>query len=263
MPEATLSKIVEELNLPSRAVLLVSSDIVGLAFDAASRGEAFSCDGFIDILQTKLGPEGTLLFPTFNFDFCDGRPYDVRLSPSMTGALSRAALARRDFRRTQHPIHSFAVWGRLSNEFVGLSNQSSFGADSPFALLRRESARMIIIGLPYQGAFTFVHHAEEMEKVPYRYMKNFTSSYTDMAGRNGNRTYSLYVRDIEKGVDSAVDPMGEILETKKISVSQVIRGVVFRTIRLKEAYDQIVQDIRQNGGRRLYRRRVPTDSKSN
>ncbi len=249
-------KIIEALNVREGRILLVSSDIVGLAFHALSRGETFRCDAFIESLQERLTPEGTLLFPTFNFDFCRGKPFDIRSSASTTGALSKAALGRADFKRTQHPIHSFAVWGKYQQYLCGLNNKSSFGADSPFAFLLKERAAALMIGLSYQGAFTFAHHAEEMERVPYRYLKEFIAPYVDETGNSKICGYSMYVRDLEKGVESDLDPIGEVLETKEIAVSRTLHGVVFRTVRLKEAYEEIVRDIRRNDGRKLHRARA-------
>lgn len=253
MSKLFCDKIVESLNIAKGRTLLVSSDVVGLAFSAASVGEAFNCDDFIESFQTRLGMEGTLLFPAFNFDFCQGKPFDIRHSVSMTGALSKAALGRADFKRTRHPIHSFAVWGKHQKYLCGLNNKSSFGADSPFAFLLSEKAIALIIGLSYQGAFTFAHYAEEMENVPYRYFKEFTAPYVDEGGNSKICSYSMYVRDLEKGVESSLDPIGKVLEAKKIAVSQTLHNVVFRTIRLKEAYEEIISDIRRNAGQKLYK----------
>ena len=253
MSKLFCDKIVESLHLAKGQTLLVSSDIVSLAFGALSAGETFRCEDFIETLQAALGPEGTLLFPTFNFDFCQGKSFDIRHSSSATGVLSKAALGRADFKRTRHPIHSFAVWGKHQNYLCGLRNKSSFGADSPFASLLSEKAVALIIGLSYQGAFTFAHYAEEMERVPYRYLKEFTAPYVDEFGNSKISRYSMYVRDLEKGVESSLDPMGEVLEAKKIAVSRTIHGAVFRMIRLKEAYEEIILDIRQNAGQKLYK----------
>jgi len=244
--------ITKSLEIPKGGVLLISSDIVNLAFQASLSGETFSCDALIESFKAALGPEGTLLFPTFNYDFCEGKTFDIRKTPSRTGALSKAALLRPDFQRTRHPIYSFAVWGKHQKYLCGLNNQSSFGEDSPFAFLYHENALMLLIGLSYQGAFTFVHYAEETERVSYRYFKEFRAPYIDEEGHSEIRGYTMFVRDLEKGVVSSVDPIGETLETKKIAVLKKIHGVDFRMIRLKNAYEEIVGDIRQNSGRKLY-----------
>jgi aminoglycoside 3-N-acetyltransferase len=52
---------------------------------------------------------------------------------------------------------------------------------------------------------------EETLEVPYRYHKTFTGLYTSAGGRSDERTFGLFVRDLDKGVETHVDPMGEYL----------------------------------------------------
>ncbi|MDC0134762.1 hypothetical protein OAI36_01770 [Alphaproteobacteria bacterium] len=55
---------------------------------------------------------------------------------------------------------------------------------------------------------TFHHHIEEMMSAPYRYMKNFTGDYIDLSGRKSQKTYSIYVIDLEVKVETELDPLG-------------------------------------------------------
>ena len=41
----------------------------------------------IRALEAALGEQGTLIMPTFNFDFTQGKPWDVRKTRSKMGAL--------------------------------------------------------------------------------------------------------------------------------------------------------------------------------
>lgn len=91
-------------------VVYVVSDILELAKNARENGERFDRDVFLDSLKEAVGENGTLLIPTFNWDFCRGIPFDYVKTPGKTGALGNAALKRSDFKRTRHPIYSFAVW---------------------------------------------------------------------------------------------------------------------------------------------------------
>ena len=249
----SFTQIVDHLDIQEKGCLLVSSDVLGLAVAAKANGEVFDPNAFIDSFLRKLGKEGTLLFPTFNFDFCDKGEFDIRTTPSLTGALSRAALKRPDFQRTRHPIHSFAVTGRYKGEFCGLQNKSSFGPGSPFDFLYEHDGQMLIIGTSYQGSFTFVHYVEEKERTGYRFLKEFEAFYVDENGRMEKVVYSMFVRDVTRGVESWVEPIGLELEERRIAVSRQINGISFKEIRLVEAYEVIAQDIRQNGGKKLYR----------
>ncbi len=251
--EVKVAAIAEHLPIKAGDVLLIGSDVVGLALAAQERGEALDLDRLIELFQQKITERGTLLFPTFNFDFCEGGGFDIKKSVSQTGALSRAAIKRADFSRTRHPIHSFAVWGRHQTELCGMRNKESFGLDSPFHFLYEIGAKMLIIGIGFQGAFTFAHYVEERENVPYRYFKDFTGDYTDENGVTEQKTYSMFVRAVEQGIESFLDPIGEVLEKKGVASLQKINGVEFRTVDLRGAYHEIVNDIRENSGKNLFR----------
>ena len=143
-------------------VVLLTSDIMQLMFTAVRNGERFDRDAFLDAILDVIGQEGTLLIPTFNWDFCHGVPFDYQKTPCKTGALGGFALGRADFRRTQHPLYSFAVAGKDQQLLCDMQNTSSFGADSPFGYLERCHAKNVIIGIHYTDCFTFVHHCEEV-----------------------------------------------------------------------------------------------------
>jgi aminoglycoside 3-N-acetyltransferase len=245
-------KIMDHLDINEEDVLLIASDLTLLAFESMKNGEIFDPNVFIDSIIKKIGTNGSLLFPTFNWGFCSGKVFDYKRTISKTGALTNTALKRSDFIRTQHPIYSFAVWGKDKEKLFQMDNRSAFGADSPFAYLYENKAKMLIIGLNYQDSFTFAHHVEEMEKVSYRYMKDFTSHYIDCKGNKSLRTYSMFVRDLEKGVETCLNPIGEKLEKKGASIHKKINGVDFYLIYLAEAFKVIQEDILFNGARNLY-----------
>jgi aminoglycoside 3-N-acetyltransferase len=116
--------------------------------------------------------------------------------------------------RTRHPIYSFAVIGHRADQFAGIDNKSGYGDDSPFGLLKRLGGKIAILDLEDQNSMTFYHHIEEICGVDYRYFKKFTNSYTNIAGDRSEKTYMLFVRDLEKGVTTDVNPMGEFLWDK-------------------------------------------------
>ncbi len=166
--------------------------------------------------QAAVGGDGTLLLPLFNFQFTEGVPFDIRSTPSQMGVLTETARLMQGAVRTGHPIYSFAAIGARAGEFAGIDNFSGYGADSPFARLRALGGRIAVLDLPDQHSMTFYHHVEEMKSVPYRYHKVFAGGYTDAAGVQSQREYGLFVRDIQQGVKTAVDPMGELLWEERL-----------------------------------------------
>jgi len=166
----------------------------------------------IDALLAALGNQGTLIMPTFNFDFCKGEPWDVRSTPSQMGAITNMVREHPEARRVFHPIYSFAVLGVKAEFLTQERCKSSYGRNSLFGKLRDLDGKIMIVGLSYTNSMTFFHHVEEMEGVDYRYMKSFTGLVTDEHGKTYEDTFTMLVRDIEKNVETEVDPMGALME---------------------------------------------------
>lgn len=199
----------------------------------------------IDRILNILGPEGTLLLPLFNFDFTNGTPFDFATTPSHMGAFAEAGRTWPGAVRTGHPIYGFTAIGAQANRFEEVNNRSGYGADSPFAMLRDLDGQIAVIDLPDQNAMTFYHHVEEMLDVPYRYHKNFTAPYTGQDGVTSPQTYSIFVRDIENGVLTSVDRMGEHLWSKGLYAGErpgVGQGM--RTIGARVLFDEVASVIK-------------------
>src|SRR5580700_6813666 len=196
--------------------------------------------------QRAVGDSGTVLFPLFNFQFTEGVPFDIRSTPSQMGVLTETARQMDGAVRTGHPIYSFAAIGAHADQFAGIDNHSGYGADSPFAKLRELDGRIAILDLPDQHSMTFYHHVEEMKNVPYRFHKTFAGEYTDAAGSTSRREYGLFVRDLDKGVRTDVDPMGELLwEQSLYTGDRPGEGSGLRVIdadRLFAAVERVIDD---------------------
>ena len=229
-----VKEIARQLPVEAGETLWVTADLTRLAFAAARKERSFRPDDLIEGLQQVLTPEGTLVISAYNFDLNRRDRFDVMRTRPMTGALAEAAMKRKDFKRTQHPLHSFLVWGKHAESMASLKNESSFGSDSPFAYLLKERAKMLIIGTSVAEAFTFVHFVEEEEQVPYRKYVNYTVEYSDAESDVEKREYSLYakkpgwtmdMRDFERHMIIS----GSLSEIK-------VNGVNFIMINLEDAY---------------------------
>lgn len=190
----------------------------------------------MESFREAVGPEGTVLFPLFNFDFTTGVPFDIRSTPSQMGALTEAARLHPGAIRSGHPIYSVAALGQHAQEF-NVDNFSGYGADSPFGILRRLNGKISVLDLDDQNSMTFYHHVEEMHSVPYRFHKKFTSQYTGANGLTSERTYGLFVRNLDKGVKTDVNQMGEILWDERLySGDRPKQDVGLRTISANAMY---------------------------
>jgi aminoglycoside 3-N-acetyltransferase len=195
---------------PGDTVLVHSSFIRVLKF-LLKQGVRPSPGFIIESLLNEVGPEGTLIFPLFNFDFPNSQFFSMLTTPSQMGVVTEFARKNYEGFRTGHPIYSFYAIGRNAAEFCGIDNNSGYGVDSPFAKLVELDGKIASIDLEDQSSMTMYHHVEEIMNVNYRYFKTFTGTYENESGCSSEKNYSLFVRDLDKGVVTNVNPMGEIL----------------------------------------------------
>jgi aminoglycoside 3-N-acetyltransferase len=205
----------------------------------------------LNSLLEAVGDSGTMLFPLFNFDFTKGVPFNMRTTPSQMGVLTEKARLHPDAVRSGHPIYSFAAIGKQAQQF-DVDNYSGYGPDSPFAILKELDGKIAVLDLDDLNSMTFYHHIEELHEVDYRFHKKFTGEYTDWEGNISTRTYSLFVRDIEKGVLTDVNPMGELLWERGLYRGfRQGKGPGCRTIRASAMYDAVSEIIEKGQARKL------------
>lgn len=154
-----------------------------------------------------LGDQGTLIVPTFNWDFCKGRPYDAAKTPSQLGLFSNYIRTRPEAQRSLHAIFPFAGIGPLVPALFSGISKSSFGLESVFDRLRQKNAKLVFLNTSF-FCCTFVHHVEQVHGVSYRYQKYFTGTVT-ANGETYEDTFEFYVRDEKLTVNSYPTRLGE------------------------------------------------------
>ncbi|MBU2650510.1 MAG: AAC(3) family N-acetyltransferase, partial [Bacteroidetes bacterium] len=227
-------------------VLVVASDLTRMAFNARKLKIRFDAGCLIDAFLDTLGPEGTLLIPAYNFNLRNGDTYSSRETPPGTGALALAAFRRNDFLRTFNPFHSFLVKGKYAENFTALRNRSSFGMDSPFALMKELDARMLFIGTSLADALTYTHFVEESEKVHYRKYSRINISLEGIQ----KESFLFYKKKTGwtmdmSGLETLLEPM--------ICKDYKLNGIRYILLNLRDAHEIIKKDIRENRARNIAR----------
>ncbi len=198
----------------------------------------------IDSLLHEVGADGTILFPLFNFDFPESAFFSMHTTPSQMGTVTEFARTNYEGFRTGHPIYSFFAIGHKAEEFREIDNESGYGHNSPFAKILELDGKIAVIDLPDQNSMTMYHHVEEMNNVDYRYFKSFTGTYEDLARVSRIKTYKLFVRDLDKGVVTDVNRMGELLwreGTYQGNMPGIKNGM--RTISAKSLFERTSREI--------------------
>lgn len=245
------AKIPLHWKLPKGAIVYVASDITDIAMSCRHNGEKFSPNIFINSILDAIGPEGTLLFATFNWDFCKGVAFDYNRTPCKTGVLGQYALNRQDFKRTKHPIYSFAVAGKYKDYLCSLDNESSWGDHSPFEWMENNNAFNVLIGKSYKGSFTYVHYYEQKYQIPCRFRKVFKADYIDENGVLSHRKYSMFVRYKKLKVEDDSSEMGKLLEDKGASRLILINDIPYRVVDIARCDPLFEEEINNNNGKRF------------
>jgi aminoglycoside N3'-acetyltransferase len=209
---AELEQALDEVGVRSGQVLLVHSSLLSLGTLAGPPVTKMTA-GIYDALRSRVGPEGTIVVPTFNFAFCNGALFDPQKTPSQKmGALSEYVRCQPEARRSLHPMQSVAAIGPLAPTICAPDTPSSFDPGGPFEVLLMADARVLLIGASIQ-AVSLVHWAEERALVPYRHWKTFSGPYR-LHGAVTERSYRMYVRDLN------LDPRLVLKRIEQVLVSE-------------------------------------------
>ncbi len=192
-------------------VFLLHSDVRRLLTEFKKKKIKLDTSIIINSFLDVIGMSGTMLMPLFNFtDFIENKFFSLKNSKSMMGILTERFRTDYKILRTKHPVYSFAVIGKDANKFKK-DNFSAYGKDSPFQVLKDLNGKIAILDLPEQKSMTFYHHIEELNKAEWRYHKIFEGQYEDLENKKSNQKYSIFVRNLDKGIITHVNPAGELL----------------------------------------------------
>lgn len=131
----------------------------------------------LEALKKVLGPEGTILVPTYSYTFgasCASELaiFDLDHTAAKIGPFPEFFRKQPGVIRSKDPMMSVAGLGpHCKDLFHGLP-PTSYGADSLFARLAKTEAKCCSIGLGPNWT-PFIHHADWLSKVPFRYDKLF------------------------------------------------------------------------------------------
>ena len=133
-------------------------------------------DYLIDTILECLGPERTVIFPSYTYAYGKTRKFDLVTSKPETGALAGRAILRPEFIRSSSPFNSYLISGPRTNEVLSIQDKTLWGEESVMGWFDKVSARICVLGEPWHESCTHFHRAEDILQVPYRYYKRFPGS---------------------------------------------------------------------------------------
>ena len=141
------SILTNELGLEKGDTLLVHSSVDHLNL-------SFPFFGMIPLIKSILGEEGTFLMPAYpkltSYKFLvSGAVFDVKRTPSYTGALNEFLRRQPGSIRSLHPTKSVAGTGKNASEILSTHHLSPYPYDftSPYYKVSEFTGKFIGIGL--------------------------------------------------------------------------------------------------------------------
>ena len=125
------------------------------------------CKAFVDQFLAR---GQTIVLTTFTYSV-EGR-FDVLNSRTKMGAMNKWILEQPGFRRSEHPLFSYAALGPEAGLVEGIG-KSAFGYSSVFDRLKRRRTAFLHIGRPVSLGNTALHYVEHICGATYRTHKAF------------------------------------------------------------------------------------------
>ena len=210
----------KKLQIKKGDKIIVTSNIIKILSKFKKNEINFDPNKLINILKKKIGKEGTLLIPTFNWDFLKGKTYDYYNSASQAGALGNIALKRKDFLRTFNPVYSYAVSGKDKKKICNIKHTNCFSLNSPFGYLLKN-------------------------KVPYRFIKEFKGYYINNKKIKRLVKIKFYARVLKfKHRVFVTKKLENELKNKNFLKNEVFQGINLDIIDLKNTFNILKKDLK-------------------
>jgi aminoglycoside 3-N-acetyltransferase len=163
--ESDLRSLLSQAGLKKAAVVMVHSSMDELS----RRIPGLTPVSFIDILMELVGPNGTILMPTFPFRGKQShyveqqKHFDVRKTPSQVGLITEVFRRMPGVSRSLHPTHPVAAWGKQAVQLTSTHHLGgAFDTYSPFYRIAEHKGLVIGVGTGLRDSFTILHVPEEL-----------------------------------------------------------------------------------------------------
>jgi aminoglycoside 3-N-acetyltransferase len=175
----------------------------------------YSINKIIENLKSYF-KNGTIIVPSFNFDYFKERKFNKNQTKSSLGPFENSFIKAKGVSRSNHPIFSISAFGKNKKKILTPCGLFSFGQNSPFNNFIKNNVIFLNIGLPFKSSCTYVHHVEHLSGVNHRYYKAVSGKVFE-SGKYINKTYYSFVRykSVMEKVKRAEYKIEGLLKNKK------------------------------------------------
>lgn len=145
---------------------------------------AGGADAVVDALQATVREHGTLVLPSFNWDYFrkPEKVIDLVHTPSRMGRISETFRRRPGVRRTRNLFHPLCVWGRLADDLLACDMFDTWGEASPYSLMYRTGFKILLLGVDLNTC-SILHYCEQRANAWYRVPVIYDGTIVDETGR--------------------------------------------------------------------------------
>jgi len=243
--ETELAASLGALGVVEGDCLFIHSSLKSLGKFVSRQGQD-GPEGLFNALIEIIGESGTLVVPTFNFGFCQGRPFDRQNTPSeKMGAFSEFVRRHPSAQRSRHPFQPVAAVGRHAAEIADARARSAFSEGSAFEVMLMRKCKILFFGVDFVE--TFVHVAEERVNVPYRFWKTFNGEFIDR-GISERVSVDFFARKLELAPEPRIDndKLGRDLRERKIIASARLGGGEIAVCNAGDLVNGLIERFREN-----------------
>ncbi|MCY3749510.1 MAG: AAC(3) family N-acetyltransferase [Chloroflexi bacterium] len=184
----------------------------------------------VDALLEVLGPSGTLVGPSFNFESAQDPNFvfDPLNSPSDMGAIADEIRRRAGNLRSRHLTHSISAIGPQAQTIVTAPGKTAWAADSPLGTVFELDGHFLLLGVTYQS-FTALHVLEVAFRLRYRIIDTLRRRLRRTDGSLVPFESIVYLRDVGyPGYD--FNRLGQAMEDVGLTSVEPVGNAIARLI---------------------------------
>lgn len=242
-PRVTQSDIargLEELGIRRGEVVYVHSSLS--AFGRVDGG----ADAVIDALLATVGPQGTVVVPTFTWERNHAEPvvvFDGANDPSEVGRITEVFRQRPEAIRNEHVCHSTAAIGPAAESVMG-GSVHPFAFDASLYKCYELGSWYVFLGCGFTSG-TALHTVEEIMQVPYRYYRDFEDS--TVIRPDGTRVPAVSLEFLrEEGYRNGFAKMDAVFDADGILRHTRMGNAALTAARIRDVIDRGVRYLEED-----------------
>lgn len=201
------------------------------------------CKCFKNAFLDVIGPDGTLICPTFSYSFCRKEIFNPEKTKSTCGSFSEYMRKRKGSVRSYDANFSICAIGKNAQFFTQNPPEHSFGPDSFFDRFYKKNG--VFCNLNFDSGSTFIHYVEKTLQVPYRWDKAF-DGVLEIEDKQFKKRFYHFVCSMENDNHKAdFSKFDKLAKEKNITkTANLGRGQIVY-ISAHDTYDLIKREIKE------------------